>query len=95
MKKGDGALIYHTGAERAVVGIAEIASDPYADPKAKDDKLVVFDLKPKKKLAAPVSLDTIKGDKTFEGWDLLRIGRLSVVPTSAAMWKRIEQLSKG
>jgi predicted RNA-binding protein with PUA-like domain len=95
MKKGDSALIYHTGAERAVVGVAEIASNPYADPKAKDEKLVVFDLKPKKKLAGPVSLDTIKADKTFEGWDLLRIGRLSVVPVPPAMWKRIEQLSKG
>jgi predicted RNA-binding protein with PUA-like domain len=95
MKKGDSALIYHTGDERAVVGIAEITSNPYADPKAKDEKLVVFDLKPKKKLAAPVSLDTIKADKTFEGWDLLRIGRLSVVPVPPAMWKRIEQLSKG
>jgi predicted RNA-binding protein with PUA-like domain len=95
MKKGDSALIYHTGDERAVVGVAEIASNPYADPKAKDEKLVVFDLKPKKKLAGPVSLDTIKADKTFEGWDLLRIGRLSVVPVPPAMWKRIEQLSKG
>jgi predicted RNA-binding protein with PUA-like domain len=95
MKKGDSALIYHTGDERAVVGVAEIASNPYADPKAKDKTLVVFDLKPKKKLAGPVSLDTIKADKTFEGWDLLRIGRLSVVPVPPAMWKRIEQLSKG
>jgi predicted RNA-binding protein with PUA-like domain len=93
MKKGDSALIYHTGDERAVVGIAEIASNPYPDPKAGDEKLVAFDLKPKKKLAAPVSLDTIKSDKTFEGWDLLRIGRLSVVPVPPAMWKRIEQLS--
>jgi predicted RNA-binding protein with PUA-like domain len=95
MKKGDSAFIYHTGDERTIVGVAEIASNPYADPKAGDEKLVVVDLKPKKKLAAPVSLDAIKADKTFEGWDLLRIGRLSVVAVPDPMWKRIEQLSKG
>ena len=93
MNKGDLALIYHTGDERAVVGIAEITSKPYADPKEEDEKLVVVDLKPKKLLANPVGLDVIKKDKTFAGWDLLRIGRLSVVPVPDAMWKRIEELS--
>jgi len=94
MKKGDLALIYHTGDERQAVGIAEVTSSPYADPKEDDEKLAVIDLKPKKKLAQPVSLDVIKADKTFAGWDLLRIGRLSVVPVPPAMWKRIEELSK-
>jgi len=95
MKQGDLALVYHTGEERAVVGIAQIASAPYADPKADDEKLVVVDLKPKKKLSNPVTLDTIKTDPIFAGFDLLRIGRLSVVPVPEKMWKRIEELSKG
>ena len=94
MKKGDLALIYHTGDERQAVGIAEVTSSPYADPKEDDEKLAVIDLKPKKKLAQPVGLDVIKADKAFAGWDLLRIGRLSVVPVPPAMWKRIEELSK-
>ena len=94
MKKGDLALIYHTGDERQAVGVAEVTSAPYPDPKENDPKLAVVDLKPKKKLVQPVSLDTIKADKTFQGWDLLRIGRLSVVPVPPAMWKRIEELSK-
>ena len=94
MKKGDLALIYHTGDERQAVGVAEIASAPYPDPKENDPKLAVVDLKPKKKLAQPVGLEAIKADKTFAGWDLLRIGRLSVVPVPPAMWKRIEELSK-
>src|SRR5690348_17870717 len=71
MQKGDAALIYHTGDERAAVGIADVVSAPYADPKEADEKLVVVDLKPKKKLDRPVSLSNIKADKTFEGWDLL------------------------
>ena len=94
MKKGDAALIYHTGDERAAVGIAEVVSGPYADPKEGDDKLVVVDVKPKKKLDRPVTLSDIKADKTFNGWDLLRIGRLSVVPVPDPMWQRILDLSK-
>ena len=79
MSKGDLAFIYHTGDERAVVGIAEIVSNPYPDPKQDNEKLAVVDLKPKKPLPAPVTLEMIKADKAFAGWDLLRIGRLSVV----------------
>lgn len=94
MKKGDLAIIYHTGDERQAIGVAEITSPPYADPKQKDERLVVVDLKPKKKLTEPVSLQAIKADKAFVGWDLLRIGRLSVVPVPDPMWKRIEALAK-
>jgi predicted RNA-binding protein with PUA-like domain len=94
MKKGDVALIYHTGDERAAVGVAEITSNPYPDPKEGDDKLVVVDLRPKKKLKSPVTLSDIKADPAFAGWDLLRIGRLSVVPVPDPMWSRIEELSK-
>ena len=93
MKKGDVALIYHTGDVKAAVGIAEVTSNPYRDPKEGDEKLVVVDLKPKKKLAQPVTLSDIKADKAFAGWDLLRIGRLSVVPVPDAMWTRIEELA--
>jgi predicted RNA-binding protein with PUA-like domain len=94
MNKGDLALIYHTGDERAVVGVAEVRSKPYADPNASDEKLAVVDLKPKKTLANPVTLPAIKADKTFEGWDFLRIGRLSVVPVPDKMWARILELSE-
>ena len=93
MTKGDLALVYHTGDERAVVAVAEISSAPYPDPKQDDEKLVVIDLKPKRKLKTPVALDQIKSDKAFDGWDLLRIGRLSIVPTPPAMWRRLMKLA--
>lgn len=95
MKKGDLAIVYHTGDEKAAVGVAEIASDPYPDPKDETGKATVIDLKPKKKLAAPVTLAQMKADAAFEGFDLLRIGRLSVVPVPDPMWKRIETLASG
>lgn len=93
MKKGDLVLVYHTGNEKAAVGIAEIASPPRADDKSKNEKAVVVDIEPKKKLARPVTLSEIKADPAFAGWDLLRIGRLSVVPVPDAMWKRVEALA--
>lgn len=95
MSKGDLALLYHTGDERAVIGIVEITSKPYPDPKEDNQKLVVIDIKPKRKLAKPVTLQQVKSDKAFAGWDLLRISRLSVMPAPPAMWKRIETLAAG
>ncbi len=93
MKKGDEAIIYHTGDERAAVGIAKIVSNPYPDPKEEDDRRVVVDLKPTRKLHQPVTLSDIKADKAFAGWDLLRISRLSVVPVPEKMWERLIELS--
>jgi predicted RNA-binding protein with PUA-like domain len=93
MRKGDLALIYHTADERAAVGIAEITSDPYPDPNADDDRIVVVNLKPKHKLAQPVTLSDIKADPTFAGWELVRISRLGVMPVPEKLWKRIEQLA--
>ncbi len=93
MKPGDQALIYHTGDEKAAVGIAEIASDPYPDPKAKDPKLVVVKLTPAGRLRSPVSLAEIKADKAFADLALVRMGRLSVVPVPSQQWKRLLRMA--
>src|SRR2546421_3720521 len=92
MKKGDDVFIYHTGSQRAVVGVAQVTSKPYPDPDADDERIVVVDIKPKKKLANPVTLDAIKADRAFAGFDLLRNSRLSVMPVPDAMWDRIIRL---
>ncbi len=94
MKKGDLALIYHTGKQRAAIGIAEIRSDPRPDPKGASESMAVVDIGAKENLPRPVTLAEIKADKTFSGWDLLRMGRLSVVPVPEAMWRRIMELAK-
>lgn len=93
MKAGDLALIYHTGRERAVVGLAEITSGPYPDPKKKDPRLVVVDLKPKKRFAEPVPLSEIKSDSRFGEFPLVRLPRLSVVPVTETEWKRLLKMA--
>jgi len=94
MKRSDLALIYHTGAARAVVGIAEIGSDPYSDPKGKDARLVVVDVKAREELARHVSLAEIKSDPFFSDFPLVRLPRLSVMPVDPGYWKRILVMAK-
>ncbi|MBF1989263.1 EVE domain-containing protein [Fischerella thermalis] len=94
MTIGDLALIYHTGKERRIIGVAEVTSQPYPDPKLDDVKRVVVDLRPVQRLPLPVSLAQIKKDSSFADFDLLRLPRLSVVPVSELHWERLLQLSK-
>ena len=93
VKKGDTIFYYHTGDEKSVVGIARAMGDAYADPNDKTGKAAVVDIAPVKKLARPVTLKEIKADPAFKGFALVRISRLSVMPVSAAEWRRIEKLS--
>jgi predicted RNA-binding protein with PUA-like domain len=90
MRKGDRVLVYHTGGERAVVGTAEVVREAYPDPKAKNERLVVVDVEPRGRLARPVSLAEIKAMAEFAQSPLVRQGRLSVVPITAAQWKAVE-----
>jgi predicted RNA-binding protein with PUA-like domain len=86
IKKGDLALIYHTGEERQAVGIAEVVSDPYVDPKLNDPKLVVVDIKAKKKLVRPVTLAEVKANKKLADFVLVKNSRLSVMPVTQQEW---------
>ena len=87
MQPGDRALIYHTGKERRIVGIAEVTSAPYPDPELDNEKLVVVDLEPREALPRPVTLAEIKKDDRFADFDLVRLSRLSVVPVSPQQWQ--------
>ena len=90
MKEGDRALVYHTGDEKAAVGLAVVARAAYPDPKAKDPRLAVVDLTPAGRLKRPVTLAEIKAMPVFADSPLVRQGRLSVVPLTAAQWRAIE-----
>jgi predicted RNA-binding protein with PUA-like domain len=89
MKKGDRALFYHTGDEKQAVGIIEITTNPYPNPKEDDKRFVVINVKPISKLKRAVTLDEIKKDKIFKNWELLRISRLSVMPVPKEIWDAI------
>jgi len=89
MKAGDFAFLYHTGKERALVGIAEVISDPYPDPSKSDAKLVVVDVKAKEELPQSVSLAEVKADSEFSDFPLVRLPRLSVMPVTSPQWNRL------
>jgi predicted RNA-binding protein with PUA-like domain len=89
IKKGDAAFIYYTGDEKRVVGIAEIISNPYPDPKANNPRLFVFEIKPKKRLKYPVTLEQVKADKRFKDSRLVNEPRLSVQPMPEELWDAI------
>lgn len=95
MRSGDEALIYHTGDERQAVGLAQVVSDPYPDPKQSDPRLIVVDVVPLRALPHPVSLNAIKSDPFFADFALVRQGRLSVVPVTAAQWERLLAMAEG
>lgn len=94
MKAGDIALIYHTGEERQIVGIAEVAKDAYADPKHNDPKLAVVDLEASQRLPKPVTLAAIKSQKVFAGFELVRQPRLSVMPVPAAVVQKLMAMAR-
>jgi predicted RNA-binding protein with PUA-like domain len=94
VSKGDLCFVYHTGDEKAVVGIAKALGPAYPDPNKHDPKLVVVDIEPVKALSRPVTLKEIKANRKLEGWDLVRLPRLSVMEVSSNQWAEIERMAK-
>ena len=80
MKNGDRVLFYHSGKDKAVVGLAEVVKSAYTDPTAGDPQWVAVDLKPVKPLGAPVPLAAIRYDKRLSQLPLIRQSQLSVMP---------------
>jgi predicted RNA-binding protein with PUA-like domain len=93
VKKGDRIFFYHTGDEKAVIGICRAAGDAYADPKDATGKLYAVDVEPVKKLKSPVTLAAIKADKRFASFELTRLPRLSVMPVAPETWDAIVKMS--
>lgn len=89
MAPGDRVLIYHSGEEKALAGLARVVSSPYEDPKRGDPKLTVVDLEADRRLERPVTLAAIKAEPVFKDLPLVRMSRLSVGPVPAQQWKRL------
>lgn len=94
MKPGDLVLFYHTGDERQAVGIMEVTSKPYPNPKEDVERFIVINVKYKKTLKRPVTLDEMKKEKKFKDWELIRISRLSVMPVPKPIWDAILNISQ-
>lgn len=94
MKVGDEVLFYHSVNDKQVVGIAKVVKEFYQDPTTDDDRWVVVDLVPLRKLEKPVTLSQIKGDVRLEGIALVKNSRLSVMPISEDHYQIILDLSK-
>jgi len=95
MKIGERVLFYHSGEQKAVVGIAEVAKAAYPDPTANEDQWVAVDIKPLKPLREPVSLSTIKVTPELADMLLVRQSRLSVMPVAKQEFERILALGEG
>src|SRR5438105_12442857 len=93
VKKGDRVFFYHTGDEKAVIGIAKALGDAYPDPDDESGKQAVVDVAPVSKLPRAVTLAEIKADGVFKDFPLVRISRLSVMPVTDAEWTRIEKMA--
>jgi predicted RNA-binding protein with PUA-like domain len=93
IRDGDRIFFYHTGNEKAVVGIARASGAAYPDPADKTGKLYAVDVEPVKKLASAVTLAAIKADKAFATFPLVRMSRLSVMPVTEVEWRRIESMA--
>jgi predicted RNA-binding protein with PUA-like domain len=93
VSKGDRIFYYHTGNEKAVVGVAKALGDAYPDPRDKAGKASVVDVAAVRKLPRPVTLAEIKADASFKTFPLVRLPRLSVMPVTDTEWTRIEHLA--
>jgi predicted RNA-binding protein with PUA-like domain len=93
VKRGDRIWYYHTGNERAIVGVAKALGDAYPDPNDKTGRHAVVEVGPVKKLPRSVTLAEIKAEPAFKTFPLVRLARLSVMPVTDEEWARIERMA--
>jgi predicted RNA-binding protein with PUA-like domain len=93
MQKGDEVLFYHSGDEKAVVGIARVTRTAYPDPTAKEGDWSAVDLATVKPLARPATLREIKGNPRLKEIALVRQSRLSVMPLREADFREIVKMA--
>lgn len=92
MRAGDQVFFYHSGAEKSVVGLAEVSREEFPDPT--DEKWIAVEIKPLEKFAKTVSLEQIKTAKPLENIALIKQSRLSVVPLTAEEFAEIRRLAE-
>ena len=94
IKKGEQVFIYHTGDEKAAVGVARALGSAYPDPEKDDPKMLVVDIEPVGALKRPVTLAEVKAHPKLKNFDLVRNSRLSIMKVSDEQWEIMEGMAK-
>lgn len=89
MKKGDLGFFYHSGDEKAVVGIVEVIGEYRPDPTDETGRFGLVDVKAVKDMPQPVTLAAVKANPKLKEMVLVKAARLSVQPVSDAEWKEV------
>ena len=94
IKKGEQIFIYHTGDEKAAVGVARALGGAYSDPEKDDPKMLVVDIEPVRALKRPVALAEVKAHPKLKNFDLVRNSRLSIMKVNDEQWEIMEGMAK-
>ena len=94
IKKGEQVFIYHTGDEKAAVGVAKALGGAYADPSKGDPKLLVVDIEAVRALARSVTLAQVKAHPKLKNFDLVRNSRLSIMKVNDEQWEIMEGMGR-
>ena len=95
MQKGDEVLFYHSGDEKAVVGIAKVVRAAYLDATADEGDWSTVDLAPVRSVAKRVTLREIKSNSRLKGIPLIHQSRLSVMPLTEPEFREIVNMAEG
>lgn len=93
LKIGDAVAVYHTGTERAAVGVAIVTKAAHRPRGEPNPKFLAVEVRAGRRFPKPVPLDVLKDDPAFADSPLVRMGRLSVVPLTAEQSDRISALA--
>ncbi len=94
MKKGDALLFYHSNEGKAIIGLAEVIKEHYADPTATEGDWSVVDIKPLRALKNSVTLEDIKANSKLQNMAFVKQGRLSVSPVTPSEFSEIIKMSE-
>lgn len=93
MKTSDLVLFYHSGEDKAVIGISKVITEAYQDPTTNDQRWLAVDLAPVKALKNPVTLAQVKSEKSLKHTALVRQSRLSVMPLDKTSYEKIVSMA--
>jgi len=95
MREGERVFVYHSGEERAIVGLAKVTRAAFPDPTDESGRWLAVELHAERRLALPVTLARLKEDERFARMLLVTRPRLSVMPLTPAEAKLVLAWAKG